>query len=350
MKLKAPQLKAHLQRHGLAPVYLLYGEEPWQAMECGDAIRALARTQGYDERQVFTVENQQFDWKNVRAEAASLSLFARKRLLEVRLGEKIPADKDSKTFANIDVLLALLRQPPPDTLLLLTCAKLDSKAQKNAWIEAVNQNGVLIAADPIETSQFNDWLRARLAAFGLRATPDALLLLAERAEGHLLAAAQEVEKLSLLYPGGEISAAQVLDAVADSARFEIFAWLDVVLDGHIPRLTRQLRAFAAGGAEVILVASLLERDVRTLCQFAYAIHNGQSEAQALAKLGVWSLRKNRVIKAARRHKLRDWFILLRRCKRIEHIIKGMAVGNPWDELLQVAVQVAGLPFSHDGIY
>jgi DNA polymerase III subunit delta len=340
MKLKSSDLTAHLKHHALAPVYLIYGEEPLQAMECADTLRAVARTQEYSERIVFTVENQQFDWKTLHTEAASLSLFARKRLLEVRLGDKIPADKDSKTFTNGEVLLAYLHQPAPDTILLLSCGKLDSKAQKNAWFNAVDRVGVIVAANPIESSKMPEWIRQRLSLCGLKATSEAVQLLAERAEGHLLAAAQEIEKLNLLYPGNEICAEHVLESVADSARFEVFAWLDVVLAGQVPRLTRQLRSLRAGGTEVSLISLLLERDVRTLCLLAQA--SSQAAPQVLLKLGVWGTRKNLFTQAVRRYKPHAWSALLMRCNHIDRMIKGMEDGNPWDEVLNIAVHIAGL--------
>lgn len=342
MRLKAPQLANHLKQKGLAPVYLLTGDEPLQEMECADLIRAAAREQGYSERTVISPEGRKFDWKDLRAEAGSLSLFASRRLLELRLEAKLPPDNDGPNFSNSKVWHEYLAAPPPDTLLLVTAARADSKTQKTKWFQALDKVGIILQLSAPAPAQMPDWIRQRLAAHGLHAADQAVALLAERAEGHLLAAAQEVEKLRLLYPEGDIGAAQVLDAVADNARFEVFAWLDTVLNGDVARLVRQLRGLRGGGVEVVVIATLLEREVRNLCRIAHALQAGQSMAQVMQQFKVWSNRKGLVQQAVKRHSPRAWLQLLAQAGTVERMIKGMATGNPWDEVLSLALRVAGV--------
>ncbi len=173
-----------------------------------------------------------------------------------------------------------------------------------------------------------------------------MTILAERAEGHLLAAAQEVEKLRLLYPEGQLNAEQVLESVADHARFEVFAWLDTVLSGNVPRLTRQLHSLRASGVEIFLIITLLERDVRMLCQVAHALQRGQAVPQVLKNYRVWGVRQKLVPQAVKRLRPAAWLNLLGQTARIDLIFKGMEAGDPWDAVLRVALQVSGHKILH----
>jgi DNA polymerase-3 subunit delta len=335
MKLKAPQLVRHLQQRGLPPVCLIYGEEPLQEMECADAVRGFARGQGYSERSLLNVEGH-FDWSALSAQTNALSLFASRRLVELRLNGKAPNEAGNKA------LQAYLERPPADTLLLILAGKQDSKAQKSGWFLQADRQGVLVQTQPVDAGQMPGWISQRLNSKGLQASGEALALLAERAEGNLLAAAQEVEKLALLYPQGRIEAQQVLEAVADSARFVVFDWIDTVLRGDPARVVRQLQALRAEGVDAVLIAGLLAREIRNLCQISTALRNGQAESQVFGQYRVWASRKEWVSRALKRHSPARWHGFLGHAARIDRMIKGAASGNAWDEIQRLALHVAGV--------
>lgn len=335
MKLKVDQLSNHLQRQGLQSIYLLFGDEPLQMMEGGDRLRTFARKQGFSERTVLSVETG-FSWHELREQANSLSLFATKRLIELRLGNKSPGD------AGSSALIEYAERPPQDTLLFITADKLDQAKQKSKWFTALEKVGVVIQVYPIEATKLPEWIAQRMAQMGLQASLDAIQMIAERSEGHLLACAQEIEKLLLLYPNERIEINHVLEAVADSARFEIFDWVEVVLTGDIPRCVRQLQGLQREGCEPVLVLWALDKEIRNLAQIAYAVANGQPQEQVFGQFRVWQNRRAGISKALQRHKLFKWHAFLKHSAKIDRIIKGAERGNVWDELRRLSLQVAGI--------
>jgi DNA polymerase-3 subunit delta len=335
MKLKPDQLTNHLQRQGLQSIYLLFGDEALQMMECGDKLRTFARKQGFSERIVLSVETG-FSWHELRDQANSLSLFATKRLIELRLTNKSPGD------AGSSALIEYAEKPPRDTVLFITADKLDQAKQKSKWFTALEKTGVVIQVYPIEVAKLPEWIAQRMAQVGLQANPDAIQMIADRSEGHLLACAQEIEKLLLLYPKERIEIAHVLESVADSARFEIFDWVDAVLWGDIPRSVRQLQGLQRESCEPVLILWALDKDIRNLAQMAYAISSGQSLEQVFGQFRVWQNRRALINKALQRHKLLKWHAFLKHSARIDRIIKGAERGNVWDELRSLSLQVAGI--------
>ncbi|EDN66846.1 DNA polymerase III, delta [Beggiatoa sp. PS] len=336
MKLKPPQLNHHLKQQGLAPIYLLTGDDPLQQMECADTLRNFARHQGFTERVVLAVETG-FDWSSLEQYANSLSLFANKRLLEIRLGNKSPGNDGTKA------LIAYSNNPPADNVLLITADKLDASKQKTKWFTTLDNKGIVIQIWPLKISELPGWIAQRMKKYGLQAAPEAINLIAERSEGHLLACAQEIEKLRLIYGTGQINTAQVLEAVADSARFEVFDWVDTVLIGNIQRSVRQLQGLQAEGVEPILVAWALTKEIRILCQITYALKAGQRPQQAFKTFRIWSTRQTAFSNAIKRYpKLSVWRQFLQQTVQIDKLIKGAEKGNPWTELQRLSLQVAGL--------
>ncbi|EIJ42033.1 DNA polymerase III, delta subunit [Beggiatoa alba B18LD] len=336
MRIKPAQFLNHLQKQTYAPVYLITGEEPLQLMECSDLLRQSARQQGFSERIIMVVDTS-FDWKSVEQEANSLSLFATRRLLEIQLGSKTPNDAGTK------VLTAYLNNPPPDTLLLMTADKLDSQKQKTKWFTTIEEKGVIVPVFPLELAELPAWIQHRLHVQGLKATPDAIQMIAERSEGHLLACAQEIEKLKLLYGTTQtIDIEQVMDAVADSARFEIFDWVDTLLNGETARCVRQLQGLKAEGYDPVLILWALTKDIRLLCQVTYALQSGQRADQVFRNLRIWQQRQAIIQKAAKRYPPTKWQTFLQQTVIIDRMIKGAASGNVWDELLRLSVQISGV--------
>jgi len=328
------QLASHLQQ-GLQPLYLISGDEPLQLMEAADAIRQRAREQGFAEREVLHVEAG-FDWNSLLAVSGSLSLFAEQRLIELRLPTGKPSKEGSKALSEYASNL------PPDTVLLITSGKLDRSAQNSKWYKALDGAGVTLQVWPVEPGALSGWVMQRMRSRGMQPSPEAAQLLAERVEGNLLAAAQEVEKLRLLYGDGPVSAEQVEEGVADSARYDIFELVDTALVGDAARTSRVIEGLRAEGVEPILVLWALLREVRAMAQMAEELSHGANVDAVMGQFRIWDKRKGPVRAGLKRHNLKRWLALLRRGGRIDRMIKGSESGNPWDELLQLALLMAGV--------
>ncbi|TLY76047.1 MAG: DNA polymerase III subunit delta, partial [Gammaproteobacteria bacterium] len=241
MKLTSDSLATHLGER-LLPVYLVSGDEPLLAAEAADAVRARARGAGFTEREVHFIERAA-DWDEVRASAANLSLFAARRVVEIRLASPRPG-----TAGNA-ALIALLEARDPDTLFLILTPRLDRDAQGADWVRAVEAHGAWVQIWPVDSHRLAAWLRGRCRRLKLDASDEALELLAARTEGNLLAAHQELTGLALLAPAGRVTPDAVLAAVADSARFDVFGLGEAVLAGETARALRVLAGLRAEGTE-----------------------------------------------------------------------------------------------------
>ena len=333
MKLKPEQLATHLQRP-LAPVYVLSGDEPLLVQEAADAIRASARAQEYTERLVMFVESS-FDWNTLTQAADSLSLFAERRLLELRMPGGKPGDAGSKA------LQAYAERPADDTVLLVICGKLDKASPSSKWYQALEQAGVTVQIRPVELRALPAWISQRMQQKGLRPSREAVALLAERIEGNLLAAVQEIDKLLLLYGPGPLDIDAVTAAVADSARFDVFILVDAALEGGAARVVRVLDGLREEGVEPVLLVWALARELRQLAAIAEQLGRGTTLAAALAHQKVWDKRKPLLERAVKRHGAPRWRALIRHCARIDRMVKGMEQGSAWDELVQLALAMAG---------
>ena len=321
-------------RHGLEPVHTVCGDEPYLVEEAAAAVRHAAHEAGYDERIVHHADGK-FDWHVLADASASLSLFASKRLIELRLPSAKPGDAGSRALA------AYCERPAEDTVLLVILGKLDGTTRKSRWVDALRRAGPFEEFRPLAPAALNRWLVERLRARGLQPHPDAVELLVQRVEGNLLAAAQEVDKLALLHPGGAVTVEAVRDAVADSARYDLFSWVDAALAGDSPRALRMLDGMHAEGAEPVLLLWALVRDLRTLASVTGAAERGDGIDQALRSARVWSSRQSLMRSAANRLRAARVSRLLRRAAGADRVIKGAAPGNGWDELAYLTVGLAG---------
>ncbi|WP_263144209.1 DNA polymerase III subunit delta [Pseudomonas sp. RIT-PI-AD] len=337
MKLSPAQLAKHLQG-SLAPVYAVSGDDPLLCQEACDAIRAAARAQAFGERQVFSAEAN-FDWGQLHEAGASLSLFADKRLLELRLPSGKPGDKGSAA------LLEYLARPPEDTLLLLSLPKLDGSTQKTKWAKALidGNQAQFIQIWPVDAVQLPQWIRQRLAQAGLAASPEAVDLIAARVEGNLLAAAQEIEKLKLLASGDQIDVTTVQAAVADSARFDVFGLIDSVLNGEAAHALRMLEGLRGEGVETPVILWALARELRLLASLAQQFAHGVplEKAFSAARPPVWDKRRPLMSRALQRHPASRWNQLLMDAQRIDAQIKGQAPGSAWTSLARLCLLAAG---------
>lgn len=337
MKISPAQLAKQL-KGPLAPVYVVSGDEPLLCQETADAIRSAARAQGFGERQVFNADAS-FDWGQLYEAGASLSLFAEKRLLELRLPSGKPGDKGAAA------ILEYLQRPAEDTVLLIDLPKLDASGQKSKWAKALLDGPQVqfVQIWPIDAQQLPQWIRQRLAQAGLSASQEALELIAARVEGNLLAAAQEVEKLKLLAEGNQLDVDTVQAAVADSARFDVFGLIDCALRGEAAHALRMLDGLRGEGVETPVILWALARELRLLASLALQYGQGVplERAFAQARPPVWEKRRPLLAKALQRHSSARWNQLLLEAQRIDAQIKGQAEGDPWNGLGHLALAIAG---------
>lgn len=285
MQVRADQLASQLAR-GLKPLYTVHGDEALLAQEAGDAVRAAARAAGYSERQVFTVSGAHFDWSGVLGAAQSMGLFADQKLIEIR----IPSGKPGKDGSA--ALQQYCEQLPEGVLTLVHLPRLDRQQLQGAWFQALDRAGVTVRVDPVERHQLPAWIAQRLAAQGQRvpvgeAGQQALAFFADRVEGNLLAAHQELQKLALLYPAGELDFAQIEEAVLDVARYDVFKLGAAVLAGQAGRALRMLDGLKAEGEAAVLVHWTLADDIRALARARAAMADGKPLPMALREARVW---------------------------------------------------------------
>ncbi len=318
----------------LAPIYLISGDEPFQLGSAADAVRRCARAQGYGERKLLFAERN-FDWQQLAAEQDSLSLFAERKIIDLRLPTGKPGDAGGRA------LRAWAERPAEDSLLLITAGKLDRKQLRSRWVTALEAAGVLVQIWPVKHDELPGWLRRHMQARGLEPDAEAVALLAERVEGNLLAADQAVEKLLLVHGPGPVDAAAVRASVADSARFDVFELVDTALAGETVRALRMVYGLLEEGVEPVVISWALGRAIRELLELAMAVARGQSPEAAMAGARVWDSRRAPVSAALRRHRAGYWGALLQRADRLERVVKGMAAGNKRDELVQLVSAMAG---------
>jgi len=332
VRVDSEQLPQHLAR-GPKPLYVVLGDEPLLALEAGDRIRAKARESGYAERKLLTVESG-FDWSQLAMSGASLSLFAERRLIELR----IPSGKPGA--AGAEAIAQYCNDLPPDTLTLIALAKPDWRERKAAWLAAAERAGVMVEARVVERAQLPGWIAGRLAQQNQRCDDATLAFIAGYVEGNLLAAYQEVQKLGLIYPPGEIGFEQVRQAVLDVARFDVFKLGEATLGGDVPRLIRMLDGLRDEGTAPPQVLWAMAEDVRTLGRIVSAVAAGTPPAQAARDARVWGPRLDLVMRAARRFDAQAVERALLYAAAVDRTIKGLAKGDAWDALLRLGLHVA----------
>jgi DNA polymerase III subunit delta len=344
MQVAANQLTSQLQR-GLRSLYTVYGDEPLLVQEAGDAIRAAAREQGYTERTVHTVAGAHFDWGEVLASGGSLSLFADKQLIEIR----IPSGKPGKEGSQVLQQIAQSAHDNDSTLTLVVLPRLDGATLKGAWFGALDSFGATVRVDPVERQALPQWIAQRLQLQNQRVAAGeegqrTLRFFADRVEGNLLAAHQEIQKLGLLYPAGELSFEQVESAVLNVARYTAFKLAEAVLGGQVARVQRMLDGLRAEGEAAVLVHWALAEDIRTLHRVRTALDAGRPLPMALRENRVWGVKEKlmeRALPLLNAGTLGKW---LDDAHTVDGIVKGLrSTGwptDPWQALQQMAMKVA----------
>jgi DNA polymerase-3 subunit delta len=333
LKINAENLAAQLTR--LPHIALVSGDEPLLVNEACDAIRAKARSSGYTERDLHFAERG-FDWQALRMASRSLSLFSERRLIEIRLGGA-RMDQDASA-----VITELAETRADDTMVLIIGEKLDGKAQNAKWVTAIEREGWFVQIWPIDLARLPTWIRTRLSQRGLQAESDVPGLIADRVEGNLLAAHQEIEKLALLYPNGTIDAAAVLDAVADSARYDVLQVGLAAMSGQTGRAIRILEGLRAEGIDATVVLWGVNKDLQWLVRVAHLMRSGQGADAAMNAEYVWRPRQPAMKQALARLKLPVLQALLRDAANVDRAIKGVRRSDPWLELQALVARIAGM--------
>ncbi len=336
MRLAERSLGQALKR-GLAPAYLIAGDEPLLADEAADAIRAAAAAAGFSEREIHFAERG-FRWGTLTESAGNLSLFATRRIVEVRMPTPKPGDEGAQA------LRTLLENPDPDCLLLvLIGARLDASVARSVWVKTFDKHGVIVDAWPVDRRDLPKWIAARARRLKLNLAPAAAELLADRTEGNLLAADQELRKLALTSADVPIDEAAVLEAVASSARFDVFRFTDAWLAGDARRTMRVLRGLRAEGVAPPLVMWAVVRELLLVTRVKFATAQGRSAQSAMQQLGVWERRRPLVGGAVQRYSYPALKSLIARAAEVDRQIKSSGSVNPWDALfgLMLAALRAG---------
>ena len=325
MKISAKQLDANLRK--LAPLYAVHGAEALLALEAADRIRDAARKSGCTEREIFFAEPGA-DWNRFGMSGANLSLFASRRLVELRIPTGKPGVEGSRAIE------AWCDKLPDDAVTLVMLPELDWQQVKTKWFEALDRAGVVVEAKPVSRDELPEWLAARLARQQQRASVETLEWLADRVEGNLLAAKQEVEKLALLVPAGEVTLEAIREAVTDVSRFESEALLEAIQAADPGRIARVVAALQAEGEPLPLLLWTLTEELRLMI----ALAAGQRPRRWLPPE-----RSSALQQAARRHTTATFHRELLRAHHIDRMIKGVETGDPWDAILELSLGIAGKP-------
>lgn len=321
MKISANQIQSRLDQ-SLLPCYLVSGDEPLLVQETLDAIRAAARRQGYGSRELF-VQSTGFDWSELASAGGNLSLFAEKQIIELRLPTGKPGVKGSAAIADF------AGRAGNDILFLVSAPKLDRSGAKAKWVKSIDDHGGVIQIWPIDSRELPGWIASRMKQVGLTPDRDAVRLIADRVEGNLLAAQQEIEKLRLLHGEGGVTAADVDAAVADSSRFDVFKLVDAAVAGNATRAIRILNGVCSEGVEPVIVMWALARELRTLATLADSVASGASLSAAMGKARVWKNRQGIVRACIGRHPPTDFYRLLKATRDADAAAKGQKRDDPW---------------------
>jgi DNA polymerase III subunit delta len=335
MRIDSEQIAQHLKR-GLAPLYVVFGEELLLALEAADRIRAAAAAAGHDERRLL-IADQGFDWTALREAGQSLSLFSSRRIIDLR----IPGGKPGKDGG--EALVQLAAAPPADTVTVVSLPALDRQALNSRWFQALEAGGIAVQAKSISREALPRWIAQRLPQQGQTASDETLAFIADRVEGNLMAAFQEVQKLALLVPPGEVPFDAVRAAVLDVARFDVFELGATILRGDRAHYVRMLDGLRGEGVAAPLVLWAVAEEARALARVGGMVANGAPVAQAMRDAKVWGPRQQLLPRALGRLDQRELHRVLDRAATVDRMIKGLADGDVWDSLLALGLAMMPAP-------
>jgi DNA polymerase-3 subunit delta len=333
MKISSEQIQQHLSRD-IKPLYIVFGDEPLLALEAADRIRAKARESGYTEREILTVDSG-FKWNQLAMAGSSQSLFATRKLLELRIPTGKPGVEGS------EALQAYCGALPADTITLISLPGIDWRVQKSGWFGMLERAGIMVEAKLVARKALPQWLAGRLQMQGQQANRDALDFIADRVEGNLLAAYQEVQKLALLFPAGTISFEQARDAVLDVARYDVFNLGETLLEGDVLRFARMLDGLKGEGIAPPLALWAMTEEIRAIGKIITGTASGKPVSMLLREARIWGpAHQNLMQQQFKRFTLVQVTEALRHAAAIDRMIKGLIRGDVWDELLQLGLRFA----------
>jgi len=333
MRLRPERLNASLKKT-LAPVYLISGDEPLQIQEAADAIRSAAYKAGYDNREVFSVDAG-FSWHAWLQAANAGSIFAERKIIDLRIPSGKPGAEGSKA------LLSYCERLPDDTLLLITTGKLPTSAKTAKWVQRLEKTGVFIQAWPLQGGQLIEWLQQRLKQKGMQANQTLLQVLADRIEGNLSAAAQEVEKLYVLFGPGKLDTQAVLDTVSDNSRYDVFVLIDNVLSAQADRSIKIFHGLKAEGIAAPVMLWALTREVRLLAAVKQQLKQGLQRNTVFRKNNIWEKRQPLVNSALQRLTVQHLHQAILLSAVTDRQIKGEAKGDGWETLMKICLLLSG---------
>ncbi|SMF54828.1 DNA polymerase III, delta subunit [Alteromonadaceae bacterium Bs31] len=338
-KLRAEQLQTALKKN-IAPVYFISGDEELIVHESCDAIRKAARLQGFSERELHHTDAG-FSWDELYNSANALSLFAEKKIIEIRIHNGKPGDAGSKA------LVEYCANPSEDNLLLLVSPKIDSRSQKSKWFQAIENTGVTVQVWPVTLQQMPRWVDQRMKAASMNASTEAIDILCAKTEGNLLAAVQEIEKLKLLSNDGMVDAQLMTASVMDSARYDIFGLVDKAIYGDNRAAAESLHGLRGEGTEPLTLLWALTREIRNLYCIKEGMERGENFDAAARRNGIWDKRKPVVKNALHRLKIKDLQVLLKKAALADRTTKGAASGDVWNILLDITLGLASVSVLSD---
>lgn len=332
MQITSEALPRHLSS-GLKPLYVVHGDALLLVIEAADSIRAAARNAGYIERETLIAE-QHFKWEDLKNSAQSQSLFASQKVVDLRIPSGKPGAEGGQALQDY------VRQLNDDTLTLITLPKLDWTAQKSQWFSALERQGVVVSADDIPRNQLPDWLAGRLQRQAQSTDRATLDFLADRCEGNLLAAYQEIQKLALLFPPGTLTFEQVKESIMDVARYDIFKLSEALLNGNATRYAHILDGLRAEGTATVLILWAITEEIRTVGKLLNMLQRGGNLRDAMRDIRVRRDKQSLIENAARRLKFPHIERSLQHAAKLDKIIKGLKQGDVWDEFLQLGLRFA----------
>jgi DNA polymerase-3 subunit delta len=335
MRIHPDDLGRHLRKQ-LAPLYTVFGDELLLAIEAADLIRARARDAGYVEREVFNVDHR-FNWAELRYRSSSLSLFGERRVMEIRIPSGKPGSQGSEAIQEYCHAL------PMDTITLVTLPRMDKQSLTAKWFRSLEEAGEMVPVAAVDRGGLPAWISQRLGLQKQNTDSDTLQFIAEKVEGNLLAAHQEMQKLALLYPEGALSFEQVKHAILDVARYDVFKLPEAMIAADMVRYARMLEGLRGEGVALPLVVGTLSTSIRSLLTIRKGVEAGRPLMQVMKQIGAWGNQQKAMEKAATRLSFEQLMEALLHIAKIDRISKGVAKGEAWDELLQL-----GLRFSPPG--
>ena len=330
MQVRPDQLSSALKKK-INVVYFISGDEPLQKMEAADLVRSACKQQEYLEREIIDVDKN-FDWQTLRDEAANMSLFSSRRILDLRLPSAKPGREGAKALREF------ADNPPEDTVLLITAGKLEGSAKNSAWYKSLDSSGVVVQCWPVPPERLSEWVKNRCLSKGLQPDKEAVDFICQHVEGNLLAADQEIDKLLLILGPGAVSYAAIKESITQNSRFNVFELADCALKGDIKRVVKVINGLKAEGTEPIIVTWSITKEVRLLC---HAISDRSNAEYMLSRSGVWQNRIALFKSCLSRHNKQSLYGILQSCEEIDRITKGVTKGSVWDALLQCVSSLAG---------